>query len=156
MAAPASGNEREDAVLNEGTQLQEYGGQAGAGIGGAVNKIQKVFQMGKWANHDVITASDDMSEMGTRKTTRFKNRFNKRFQDPSLEGIGIGIFLKRLGVGGDYAHRRPGQYQQVETNKMWLMLLDAQYSNEISLIRFYPAFNLNLNDADSEANVFKN
>ena len=34
MAAPASGNEREDAVLNEGTQLQEYGGQAGAGIGG--------------------------------------------------------------------------------------------------------------------------
>ena len=87
-----------------------------------------------------------MSKMKTHKSTNFKNRFNERFQDSTLGGIGIGIFIKRLGTSGDYTHKRSGSYQQIETNKMWLMLLDGQYSNEITLIRFYQGFDLNVND----------
>lgn len=52
-----------------------------------------------------------MSKMKTHKSTNFKNRFNERFQDSTLGGIGIGIFIKRLGTSGDYTHRRSGSYQ---------------------------------------------
>lgn len=81
-----------------------------------------------------------MSKMTVRWSDNAKNRFSKNFMEPSLDGLGIGVFRKEMDINGGYEHRRISYDQKSKEIQMILFFLDGQYLDEFAYIRFYKSF----------------
>lgn len=76
-------------------------------------------------------------------TSSLDRRFNKEFEN--LNGISIGYFIKNPKYESFEESETEG-YQYVEDNKMWLVMLDGEYADKMTVIMFYKKFELIMED----------
>ena len=90
--------------------------------------------MGSWKNQKIEQNTYRMSQMKAVKSSSPNDKFNSGFEDPSLGGIAMGVFMKTDIMQSNVKNQPTNSFYEMD--KMWLVMLDGEYSTDMTIIQF--------------------